>query len=152
MVPPDKKRASRRGARGSCFAVPPSFSLSTILAGTASHAIPRVVITLPLRQSLLGLQTFRFGAPGTIPTPAQVSAHTLPDSLNLAWDCTIPVQRLCRIRLGGIVVRPGALVKSARGNRPKRCPHGAHQQEVSATPRGYAAPRRIHRICRGERP
>jgi len=50
--------------------------------------------------------------------PAQVSAHTLPDSLNLAYGCTIPVQRLCRIRLGGIVVRHTALVKSVYGKPP----------------------------------
>jgi hypothetical protein len=72
---PNKERASRRGARGSCFAVPPSFGLATISADTTHRAISRAVITLPLRRSLVAMMLFGPELPGPFQPCAGVGSH-----------------------------------------------------------------------------
>src|SRR4030042_2059696 len=88
---PHNKKTPRLGARGSTFAVPPFFGLSGhLFSGTANLAIPWTVITLSLRQSLLDFDLSVCGSQ-VHSSLAQVSAHTLPDSLNSALGCTSPV-------------------------------------------------------------
>ena len=72
---PNKERASRRGARGSCFAVPPSFGLATISADTTHRAISRTLITLSLRRSLVAIMLFGPELPGPFQPCAGIGSH-----------------------------------------------------------------------------
>ncbi len=75
--------------------MPPSFGLSAISSQVRPHrAIPWTMITLSLRQSLLGANLSVCGSQ-VHSSLAQISAHTFPDSLNSALSCTSPVLSLC---------------------------------------------------------
>jgi hypothetical protein len=76
------------------FAVPPLFGLSAIsFQVQPTLAIPWTLMTLSLRQSLLSFDLSVCGSQ-VHSSPAQVSAHTFPDSLNPALGCTSPVLSL----------------------------------------------------------
>ena len=93
----NKKSLSPRGERlvlrGATL-----FGLTTIFAGTALRLYPGLANAAlapePTQFANLSVRGSRVHS-----NSAQVSAHTLPDSLNLASSCTTPVPRLCRIQL-----------------------------------------------------
>ncbi len=89
--PPVKNLASRQGARGYFFAVPPLLArFRAISIGYRLKSIPWIVITLSLRQSLLGQTPFGLQLPGPFSPSSGASFHLSWLSVSLGQGLLFP--------------------------------------------------------------